>query len=249
MNRILLLLCSFVLCVSGAHAQALRVGVAPDRPPLAFYDGERIVGVEADSARALGEIVGRPAEMVPMPFDELLDALEAGRVDIIMSGMSITGERAQRVIFLDSYLQAGQMAIMRVDSVARFGQPWSVYREGIRVGVEASTTGEAWAQSDLPDAQITPFADVAAGFAALRAGAIDLFVHDAPTSWLLATSDDYADLISQYHFLTEEDLAWAVLPSQPALAAELNRALATMHNNGTLDYIIDRWIPVTVEVP
>lgn len=249
MNRLFLLLCSLALCSSAVLAEALRIGVAPDRPPLAFYDGERIVGVEADSAKALGEIVGRPVQWVPMPFDALLGALQAGRIDIIMSGMSVTPEREQQVEFIDPYLKAGQMAIMRIDSVARFGQPWSVYRDGVRVGVEAGTAGETWANTELPDAQLTPFADVSAGLAALRAGAIDLFVHDAPTSWLLATSDDYADLISQYHFLTDEQLAWAVRRDAPALAAELNRALATMRGNGTLEYIIDRWIPVTVEVP
>jgi polar amino acid transport system substrate-binding protein len=249
MKRLLMLLCSLALCGAAAYADPLRVGVAPDRPPLAYYDGERIVGVEADSARALGEIIGRPAQLLAMPFDALLEALQAGRIDIIMSGMSYTPERAQQVTFLDPYLQAGQMAIMRIDSVARFGQPWSVFREDTRVGVEAATTGEDWARAELTAAQITPFKDVAAGLAALRAGSIDLFVHDAPTSWLLATSDDYPDLISQYHFLTEEQLAWAVRSDAPALAAELNRALATMRANGTLEYIIDRWIPVTVEVP
>jgi polar amino acid transport system substrate-binding protein len=73
-------------------------------------------------------------------------------------------------------------------------------------------------------------------------------VHDAPTSWQLATTSDNDDLISLYSPLTEEMLAWAVRNGDGALAAELNRALGLMKSNGTLRYILNRHIPVTVEV-
>ena len=82
----------------------------------------------------------------------------------------------------------------------------------------------------------------------MRNDVIDLYVHDAPTSWQLANGMENEDLISLYSPLTEEMLAWAVAKDNDALAAELNRALALMQANGTLQYILNRWIPVTVEV-
>ena len=246
-----LLVLSFLLATAAAPAlaQTLRVGLAPEQPPLVFRDGERIVGVEADNARALGEIIGRRVELVPLASAELLPALEQGRIDVVMSGMSITEEHSARVQFVEPYLQAGQMAIMQIDRVSRFGQPWAVFREGIRVGVVVGSSGEAFARRDLTDAAVLAFPDLPAAMAALGGGTIDLLLHDAATSWLLATSDDYTDLISQNHLLTEEPLAWAVRRDDAALAAELSRALATMRANGTLDYIIDRWIPVRAEAP
>ena len=229
-------------------AELLRVGVSADYPPLIFEQGGQIVGIEADNAHAVGEIIGRKVTFANLPFDRLIPALEAGEIDVIMSGFSVTAARSERVIFTDSFMLVGQMAIMHRDKISRFAQPWSVYRPGVRVGVEPGTTGAAFAERELKEAVITNYEDAAAAFAGLRADQIDLYIHDAPTSWQLATSRENSDLISLYSPMTEEMLAWAVRPGNDVLAGELNRALAVMKANGTLQYILNRWIPVRVEV-
>jgi ABC-type amino acid transport substrate-binding protein len=137
---------------------------------------------------------------------------------------------------------------MSTDKVAQFSTPWSVYREGVRIGVEPGTTGAAFAENKLTEAQVSFYADPPSAFAALRSDEIDLYIHDAPTSWLLATTSDNRDLISQYKALTEEQLAWAVRKDDERLAQLLNAALRTLKGNGTLRYILNRWIPVTIEV-
>lgn len=229
-------------------ADVLRVGMSADYPPLVFKGDGQIIGIEADSARAVGEIIGRRVEMVDMPFEKLIPALLADDIDVIMSGMSVTAQRSARVTFTDSYMLVGQMAILHKDKLARFAQPWRIYQPGVRVGVEPGTTGAAFAQRELPEAVISTFPNPEAAFAALRADIIDVYIHDAPTSWQLATSRENADLISLYSPMTEEMLAWAVRPDDDALAGELNRALIMMKANGTLQYILNRWIPVRVEV-
>ena len=95
---------------------------------------------------------------------------------------------------------------------------------------------------------VTRYENSEQAFTALRQDKIDLYVHDAPTSWELANGMENNDLISLYAPLTEEMLAWAVRQDDDALAADLNRALRLMRSNGTLQYILNRWIPVTVEV-
>lgn len=248
MLRRLILIFVFSLGAGVAVADALKVGISPDYPPLAYLHEGRVVGIEADNVRAVSEIMNRQLKLVSMPFRDLIPALSAGKIDLIMSGMSVTEDRAQEVTFTDSYMRVGQMAIMHRDKVARFAQPWSVYREGVRVGVEPGTTGAAFAERELKDAQISYYSDAEAAFQGLRGDEIDLYVHDAPTSWQLATSTENGDLISLYSPLTEEMLAWAVRKGDDALAGELNRALGLMKANGTLRYILNRHIPVTVEV-
>lgn len=229
-------------------ADALRVGMSADYPPLVFKRDGQVMGIEADCARAVGEIIGRRIQMVDMPFEKLIPALLAGEIDLIMSGMSVTAQRSARVMFTDSYMLVGQMAILHKDKLARFAQPWKIYQAGVRVGVEPGTTGAAFAERELPEAVISTFPNPEAAFAALRADIIDVYIHDAPTSWQLATSRENADLISLYSPMTEEMLAWAVRPDDVGLAGELNRALTMMKANGTLQYILNRWIPVRVEV-
>ncbi len=247
LRKILFVLFSHFVVIS-AMAGGLRVGLSPDYPPLVFKEGARVVGIEADNITAVSKILGQKMTLVEMPAMKLLPALQAGEIDIIMSGMSITAERSERVTFIDPYMEMGQMAIMHRDKVARFAQPWSVYREGVRIGVEPGTTGAYFAEQELKDAQVKYVADSAAAFASLRNDEIDLYIHDAPTSWQLATSTENNDLISLYSPLTDEMLAWAVRKDDDALADELNRALAKMKAGGTLRYILNRWIPVTVEV-
>jgi len=249
MTRSLLLSIFLLIGAGGAlAAEALRVGFSPDYPPLVYKQDGRVVGIEADNARAVGEILARPITLVELPFEQLIPALAAGRIDVIMSGLSATAQRSKQVAFTDAYMRVGQMAILHKDKVARFAQPWSIYREGVRVGVERGTTGDAFAQRELKDAKISYYDDSAAAFEGLRRDEIDLYVHDAPTSWQLAQSMENDDLISLYAPLTEEMLAWAVRLEDAALAAELNQALALMKSNGTLQYILNRWIPVKIEV-
>ena len=231
-----------------AAAAELRVGVSADYPPLAYQQDGRVVGIEADNAKAVGALLGQEMTLIDMPFEKLIPALQAGEIDVIMSGMSVTAERSEKVLFTDSYMKVGQMAIMSTDKVAHFSQPWALHSEGVRIGVEAGTTGAAYVESELKGAQVSFFKDSAAAFAGLRNDQIDLYIHDAPTSWQLATTTDNGDLISLYKPLTDEKLAWAVRKDDERLAARLNDALQTLKRNGTLSYIFNRWIPVTVEV-
>jgi polar amino acid transport system substrate-binding protein len=244
------LLVSIVLILGMAQAALadLKVGVSGDYPPLIYKQDGRLVGIEADSVKAIGDILGQQMTMVEMPFENLIPALKAGEIDVIMSGMSITPERSEQVAFVEPYMEIGQMAIMSTEKVGLFSKPWSIYGEGVRIGVEPGTTGAAFAQEKLTDAEIHFYTDSAAAFAGLRNDEVDLYVHDAPTSWQLATSPQDGDLISLYQPLTEEHLAWAVRKDDQALLAELNLALRTIKGNGTLRYILNRWIPVTVEV-
>jgi len=242
------LLAVLLILSAAVSADGLRVGVSADYPPVVYRDQGRIVGIEADNMRAVGKILNRDMTAVDMPFEKLIPALRAGDIDVIMSGLSITDARAGQVSFTDPFMEIGQMAIVHRDRVAEFAQPWSIYREGVRIGVEPGTTGAEFAAAELGEAQIVFLDDPAAAFAALRANSIDLYIHDAPTSWQLATTSDNNDLISLYTPLTNEQLAWAVRSDDNNLRLELNSALRTMKSSGTLRYILNRWIPVTVEV-
>ncbi len=243
-----LLLTILLILPAAIQAQVLKVGLSPDYPPLQYKQDGRIVGVEPDNAQAVAKILGRELALFEYSFDELIPALEQGRVDVIMSGFSVTAERSQRVLFADPYMEVGQMAILHKNRIGSFAQPWAIYREGVRVGVEPGTTGAGFAERELTDAVISFYADPTEAFRGLREDEIDLYIHDAPTAWQLANSLDTDDLISTYKPLTTEYLAWAVRKGDDQLAADLNRALREMRDSGTLQYIINRWIPVQIEV-
>ena len=136
LRKSLLLVCLLFASNVALAAGILRVGMSADYPPLHFKQDGRFAGIEADSAKAVGKVLSRRIEIVQIPLEGLVSALHAGKVDVLMSGLSVTAERSQQVLFAEPYLRVGQMAIMHKSKVGRFSQPWAVYRENVRVGVK-----------------------------------------------------------------------------------------------------------------
>lgn len=245
----------FAALAASAHAapplpagvpSPLRVGVTPNYPPLAFKEGDRIVGIEADLAAQLEKDFGVKIAFVETAWEKLPEALDAGTIDVVMSGASVTDRRKQRVLFSDPYLEVGQMVLVRRKDEARLAAPGALASSGVRVGVVGRTTGEQYAKEHLANATLQVVADVDAGVAALRKGDVDAFIHDAPTIWSTVgrpLAED-AELTGLYRPLTHEYLAWAVKKDATALRDFLNAALMRWRSDGTLERITTRWIPV-----
>ncbi len=232
--------------IGNAERSPLRVGVSPNYPPVIFENDGEILGIEADLARIVGDALGRRIDFERYPFPELIDALERGEIDVVMSGLSITPERAKRVRFTKPYMQIGQLALIRSSDIARFGRTHLIRRSGARVGYERGSMGERFVASRLTRSRSFAFDDVDAGIRSLRAGRIDYFIHDAPTVWRLAGDPTSRDLQGLYRPLTEEHLAWAVRRDDATLLTLLDTTLAHWKREGLIEAIVDRWIPVRV---
>jgi polar amino acid transport system substrate-binding protein len=228
----------------------LRVGITPNYPPIAFAEKGVLKGVEVDLARALEQRTGRRLQLVQVEWETLIPALENGRIDVIMAGMSITPERRQRVAFTAPYLRVGQMALIREQDAARLSPPDALKAPGMRVGVVAGTTGDAFVSSQLLRAIVFRFADTTEGVRALQAGQVNYFIHDAPTVWHFAAAPETQrqGIVGLFTPLTEEYLAWAVRVGDDGLRLQLENALEGMREDGTLQDILGRWIRTTVEV-
>jgi ABC-type amino acid transport substrate-binding protein len=226
----------------GAVPPALRAGIAPNFPPLAFVHKGEPAGVEADFARQLGPALGTQVTLVAMPWEDLIPALREHRIDLIMSGMSITPERQQLVSFAHPYLRVGQMLALRRADAARLPNQEAIDQPAVRVGFVSGTTSAAYVHEHLRRAQPVGVASVAAGAAALRGRQIDVFVGDAPSIYRITTR--HRGLVGRYEPLTEEYLAWAVRQDDEALRARLDAVLTRWNSDGTLEAVLGKWITV-----
>ena len=252
------ILISFLLVLAFQSANAadkpvpspLRIGTSASYAPLTFKDEGKLQGVEPDLARAVGENLKVKIDIVEIPWEELIPALKDKRIDVIMSGMSITDERSKRVLFTESYMKIGQMALIRSAELIEWSRPAALLRKGAKIGVKSGTTGETFANSEFPDATITSFSSIEKGTDALVAGNIDIFIHDAPTIWRLSANaaTQKAGLMGLYRPLTDEHLAWAVRLEDKYLADALNQSLDAIKKNGTLGRIMGKWIPIQVKI-
>jgi ABC-type amino acid transport substrate-binding protein len=232
----------FAAEIAPAGRPALRVGVSPNSPPMIFKSGKNIAGVEADCALALGRALGREVQFVEVPWPDLIDALNEGRIDIIMSSMSMTRPRLFRVAFSDPYLRVGQMALVRADEKYLIG-PFAASLNKRTVGVKKGTTGDLLMQQEFPTVKRKFYTSGEDAAKALKKGKIDLFINDSTMIWYLGGIYESEGLVVSPQALTEEVLAWAVNRSDVELLASVNGFLKNARASGELDRVLHRWIP------
>jgi polar amino acid transport system substrate-binding protein len=143
--------CSALSSKKGIPAE-MRVGINTGYPPLGFEKDGQVQGIEADFARMLGEELGTKMTLVPMPLKDLIPALEANRIDIIMAGMSVTKSRSEEVGFAEPYARVGQMALIRADDYLKLRTPSAMNWPTSRIGVKSQTTGAKFAKTTLKGA-------------------------------------------------------------------------------------------------
>lgn len=221
----------------------LRVGVSANSQPLIYKQGGQIMGIEADFAQKLGQSLNRKVVFVEMAWDKQIDALEANRIDIIMSGMSITPARSVRINFSNPYIHSGLSAAFRRANVDTASLLANVLRnQEKRVGYVNNTTGEFFCMKRFAKARKTGFSSAQAGINALKSGKIDMFVHDAPIIWWLSANNE-AEVVSFPELLNVEPLAWGVGKHNSALLDQINTLVAQWEKDGTSEKIIRNWIP------
>ena len=222
----------------------LQVGVSPTAPPLIFYQDGALLGLETECADALARSLGKTVRFVILGFDELIPALLDKRIDIIMSGMSVTKMREARISFSSPYLKAGQMALVRNQDAALYPTAASIKNTQARVGFMKGTTGSFLVQQEF---QLTtrkiPFVLMKDAMQDLVEERIDLFIDDAPVIWHKASAQEAQGLTPLPVLLTEEHLAWGIRKDNEQLLESANRFLETWKSDGRLKSAITKWIP------
>lgn len=227
---------------AGEGENVLRVGITPTSPPLVFREEGHLTGLEIDLARQLGEAMGKEVRFVTVKWKDLISTLLNDRIDIIMSGMSITPIRNARVRFSDPYLQTGQMALVRREDLRHYVLGIPANLPG-KVGVQSNTTGQFLVQQQFLQQESVVFEEARDAVKALMAGRIALFIHDAPVVWWFASEYEAEGLAVVPIALTRENLAWAVRPDDRELLKAANEFLEASRASGRLGEIIQRWLP------
>jgi len=208
---------------------------------MAFRQGDRLVGLEVDLATHLAHDLGRELRFVDIDFDNLIPALLDDRIDVVMSGLTVTRARQFRVAFADPYLDSGLVALMRRGDRSRYQRVEQVLATTGRVGVRKASTGEKFVQERMPNATIVPYSTSGAAGIELPQHRIDLFVNDAPiVAWLVSSNE--ADLAALWTLLTHDEIAWAFRPGDEALRGAANETLARWRADGTLRQILGHWL-------
>ena len=215
----------------------LRMGTHAEFAPFESREGGAIVGFDVDLGRAIAEKAGRPLEIVDMPFEDLIPALEAGELDMALVAMTITEERAKRVDFSRPYYRATQVAMMRE------GEEEPATKEelaGRKIGVQAGTTSEALAREIAGEENVKRAPTAKAALADLLNSQVDfVLVDEQPAE---AYRKVFPEARVMRFAFPEELYGVAVGKGNAALLGTINETLDAIAADGRLDWFVDRWM-------
>ena len=213
-------------------------------PPYEFYEGDTIVGIDAEIAGAIAEKLGLELKIEDMEFDSIINAVSTGKVDMGLAGMTVTDERLEVVNFTDSYATGVQVVIVTEDSEITSVDDLFADDASNTIGVQRNTTGDLYTTWDLEDeglATIDRYSKGAEAVMALITGKVDCVVIDnEPAKAFVAENEGLVILDTEY---VTENYAGAMNKSNEALYAAVNAALQELIADGTVQSIIDKYIP------
>jgi polar amino acid transport system substrate-binding protein len=225
-------------------ANALKVGVSSNAPPLIYRVGDKPTGLEYDLAIAFAAYLNRPLQVVEVKWQDQIPALLEGRTDIIMSGMTITPKRALMIDFADPYLQSGQVALVRAGDRERYARGYSdIAGRYQTIGYIKGTFGQEFVEREFPNSGTMAFSTSQSATDALNRGIIAVLVHDGPIVCMLAASNEAKGLVPIFPPLSREYLAWGIRKDDPELRLAANQFISELRREGRLESIVRQWIP------
>lgn len=206
-------------------------------PPYEFYEGGEVVGIDAEISAAIAEKLGLTLVIEDMEFNSIITAVQSGKADIGAAGMTVSEDRLVNVDFSDSYATGKQVIIVTEDS--DIAAPEDL--EGKKVGVQESTTGDIYISGDYGDDAVERYNKGSEAVLALSQGKVDAVVIDSePAKSFVAENAGLKILETEY---VVEDYAICINKENPELTKAINAALAELKADGTLQSIIDKYIP------
>jgi polar amino acid transport system substrate-binding protein len=196
-------------------------------------------GVSVDLAKALGEFLHRPVQIENIPFAGLIPALKTSRIDLVLSSMTATPERAQSIDFSDPYLQTGLCLLAGVktdiQSIA------DADRAGRSVAVVKGTTGHIYATQQLKKARVLILDQPASCALEVAQGKADAFLFDQLSTlqnWH-KNPDTTRAILTPFQAET-----WAIglRKGNDALRVQVNAFLADYKAKGGFEKLGDKWL-------
>ena len=204
-------------------------------PPYEYHDGGEIVGIDADIAAAIAEQLGMELKIEDMAFDSIIMAVNSGKADVGIAGMTVTEDRLENVNFSDPYATSSQVIIVTGDSEIGSSDDLS----GKKIGVQLGTTGDILAD-DVEGATVERYNKGFEAVQALSQGKIDAVIIDRQPAQVFVDENEGLKILDEA--FAEEEYAIAIAKDNTELLDKVNAALGELKESGKLDEIIGKYI-------
>ena len=199
-------------------------------------DSGEFEGIDIETAQAIADKLGLELQIDDMDFDAALLAVQQGKSDMVMAGVTVTDERQNVMDFTDSYATGIQSIIVKEDSDIASVDDLA----GKKIGTQRGTTGYLYCSDDFGDENVVAYDDGLTAVQMLNNGQVDCVVIDnAPAKEFVAANPGLKLLDTAY---VEEDYAIGIGKGNTELKDAINTALEELKADGTLQAIVDKYI-------
>ena len=213
------------------ETETLIMATNAEFPPYEYYEGDDIVGIDAEFAAAIAEKLGMELKIEDMAFDSILSAVQSGKADLGVAGITVDDTRKKQVDFTDTYYTGRQVIIVTEGST--IASPDDLAGDKIKIGVQQGTTGDIYATDDYGDEHIERYNKGMEAVQALAQGKVDaVIIDDQPAKTFAEQVEGLKILETEY---VEEDYAMAVKKGNDELLEKVNAAIKELKEDGTFD--------------
>ena len=226
----------------------LTILTSPDYPPFESLDGDEYVGLDIEIAKAVAEKLGYTPEFKTLQFDGIIPAVAAGgQGDIGISGFTVDPDRAKEIDFTATYYIDDQaVAVMNDSEITEANADEMLNAEGTIIAVQSGTTGEAYVQENFPNATVQPYGNSTDAFAAMQSGQANAVCTNlAVVESMIQTAYQDAHIVKTV--ATGEEYAIVVSQDNPALTEAINKALAELQADGTIERLVQQYMSQSAE--
>ncbi len=227
-----------------SEGEVLRVGVSASNEPVAFVDKRRgLTGRDVEIAHEIASRLGRPLEFFDVRWDGLIPALQSGRIDLIISGMTGNTERAQYVDFSESYYQNKLVLLVRKSAASEALPYQDLEFEDLKsapIAVVVGTAHDNYAQKNFPDAELLQFNTFADQLLAVEQRRVASGLTDEDPIKVAIDEGHPLKTVGPSIFAAEYGAGFN--KDSSALRDQFNEFLAELVASGDYDGIVDRWV-------
>lgn len=228
----------------------LVVGTAADMPPLnmTLKDG-KIVGMEVDIATMMANSIEVKLTLKPMPFNALLPALEAGQVDLILSGMTMTPLRNTQVAFAGPYFGSGKSVLIKQEKMSLLQNTEMMNNPDVTVAALKGSTSQRFVERFAPKAKLVATDDYDQAIAMVLEDKVLAMIADFPICNVSVFRYRDKGLTTLKTPLNYEPLGIAVSPVDPLFLNWMQNFVTYLINSGELSLLQRKWFEDASWVP
>ncbi len=222
--------------------KVLKVGMSGNQPPMNARNREGgLMGFDVDLARALALAMRVKLDIKTMPFGELMTALEKDEIDMVISGMAITPERAEMASFVGPYQMSGKSILTKSSVLAGIKASEEINRKEFKMVALSNSTSASFVRAAAPDATLIEVADYDEGVNMIIEGKADGMVADMPACMLAVLRYPDAGLVTLEKPLTVEPIGIAVSKDDPQFLNLVDNYLEAYGRMGVLNQLHKKW--------